>query len=232
MAVPRLPRLSSVHLVEPDTYRIIRADFYTRKVKEDLLTADDRTVVIDQVTSTIDFYLSKIRSELLAQGYRRLVHGVAGAKYINDAFDYTNEDGNRFNDSSRGAWYCAFSLSTAWKEVGFHMSVELANLGIHSLTRVYQVLKAGFMGSFHDARALERGTGILHPDTALAYPAGQELARKLIRDGANGIVYRSVRDENGMCLVAFHSHLVQNVRDGGQIRFTWSDLYSYSVAII
>lgn len=227
-----LPSLPKVNLAEPDTYRLIREDYYTRRVEEDLLAADDRRVAIDEVTATVDFHLSKIRSELLTQGFQRLIYGVSGAKYINDAFDYSSKDGYRFNDSSRGAWYCAFSLSTAWKEVGYHMSVELANLGIYTYNRKYRVLMAGFVGSFRDARNEQRGTGMLHPDKAVAYPIGQKLAKKLIKEGENGIVYRSVRDDEGTCLVAFHSHLVQNVRDGGQIQLIWDGIHSYTVDFI
>ena len=135
-----LPNFLSVHISEPNTYRIIRADYYTRRVEDDLFEAEERNIVTDEVAATVDFHLSKIRSDLLTQGYYGLVYGISGAKYINDAFKYSNEYGNRFNDNNRGAWYCAFSLSTACNEVGYHISVELENLGIHSLPRKYQKL--------------------------------------------------------------------------------------------
>ena len=57
----------------------------------------------DEVANTVDFHLSKIRSDLLTQGYHGLVSGISGAKYINDTFKYSNEDGNRFNDKNIGA---------------------------------------------------------------------------------------------------------------------------------
>lgn len=165
-----LPNLPTILLTEPNTYRIIRAEYYTRRMEADLLTVDDNIDVKDHIEATIDFYLSKIHSELLTQDFQNVVFGVPGAKYINDTFELTREGGNRFNDSKRGAWYCAFSLSTACKEVGFHVSVELANIETYPLTRKYQVLKAGFIGDFHDARAENRGIGILDPDISICVP--------------------------------------------------------------
>lgn len=52
--------------------------------------------------------------------------------------------------------YCVFGLTTACNQVGYHISVELENLGMHSVTLRYQVLKAVFLGTFRDALALER----------------------------------------------------------------------------
>ena len=70
--------------------------------------------------------------------------------------------------------------------------------------------------------------GILHEDKEIAYPLGQELARKLVSRNSNGIVYPSVRDINGTCFVAFRPEVVQRVRDGGRWLLTWNGSPAYT----
>ena len=55
----------------------------------------------------------------------------------------------------------------------------------------------------------------------MGYPAGQALARDLAGRSSNGIVYPSVRQPGGTCLVAFRPDLVQNVRQGDLWRLQW-----------
>ncbi len=109
----------------------------------------------------VEMNVADIREEFAANDFRELVYHVPGSIYINDASTYTNESGNRFNDNRRGARYCDLSLSTAAKEVGYHVSNEMANIGVLTLTRTYRILIAGFIGNFHDARNQKRGDGIL-----------------------------------------------------------------------
>ena len=45
---------------------------------------------------------------------------VYGISHVNAAFTYTRATGNRFNDGSRGAWYCSWHVLTSVAEVGFH----------------------------------------------------------------------------------------------------------------
>ena len=87
----------------------------------------------------------------------------------------------------------------------------------------YAELLADFFGPFHDLRMIDRASELaLHDDPAVAYAAGQELARRLrTEDKSNGLVYPSVRHPGGTCLVAFLPDLVQNLRQGGIWRLEW-----------
>lgn len=51
---------------------------------------------------------------------------------------------------------------------------------------------------------------------------GQVLARDVLTSGGNGILYPSVRQESGLCLVALRPHLVQNIRQGAIWDFVWA----------
>jgi RES domain-containing protein len=152
---------------------------------------------------------------------RELTYRIWGRTYINAAFAYTRDEGNRFNDRTRGAWYCAFDDLTALEEVAYHRTRELSRIRVFEDEVCYQSLLASFVGAFHDARGMVPTPDYLSPDPAVAYPLGQELARLLLNDGSTGLIYPSVRHHGGTCLVAFHPHVVQNVRFGGRWKLTW-----------
>jgi RES domain-containing protein len=154
---------------------------------------------------------------------RELVFGRAGYTFINAAFTHTRPGGNRFNDEDRGAWYCAFDVRTAIDEVAYHLARELAAIDRFENVTDTAELIADFFSTFHDLRGVDRaGEPALHDDPAIAYPAGQALARRLRKEAAsNGIVYPSLRHAGGTCLVAFRADLIQNLRQGGIWRLEW-----------
>lgn len=154
---------------------------------------------------------------------RELVFGRAGYTFINAAFTHTRPRGNRFNDDSRGAWYCAFDADAAIGEVSYHLTRELEAVGRFDNVTDYAELVADFFGPFHDVRGIDSKVDpVLHKDPAIAYPAGQVLARQLRVDHAsNGIIYPSIRHPGGTCLVCFRPDLVQNLRQGGIWRLEW-----------
>ena len=154
---------------------------------------------------------------------KELVFGRAGHTFINAAFTYTRPDGNRFNDEERGAWYCAFEGETALAEVSFHISRELEAIDRFENVTDYAELIADFIGLFHDLREDQfREDPCLSADPAIAYPAGQALAKWLRKDkDSPGLIYPSVRSKGGTCIVAFHPSLVQNLRQGSIWRLEW-----------
>jgi hypothetical protein len=154
---------------------------------------------------------------------RELVFGRAGFTFINAAFTHTRPGGNRFNDETRGAWYCGFDVETATSEVSYHLTRELEAVGRFENVTDYAELIADFFGPFHDLRTFDaKVEPVLHQDPAIAYPAGQGLARQLRTDNSsNGIIYPSIRHASGTCLACFRPDLVQNLRQGGIWRLEW-----------
>jgi hypothetical protein len=154
---------------------------------------------------------------------RELVFGRAGYTFINAAFTHTRPGGNRFNDDSRGAWYCALESETAIDEVSYHLTRELDAIGRFENVTDYAELIADLFGAFHDLRPSDFSAHrALHADPAIAYPAGQALAKQLRQEAAsNGIIYPSIRHSGGICLAASRPDLVQNLRQGGIWRLEW-----------
>jgi hypothetical protein len=151
-----------------------------------------------------------------------LVYGVPMHTFINAAFTYTRPGGNRFNDENRGAWYAGFDVETSLREVSYHLSKALKAVGRFENQTDYAELRADFIGPFFDVRDEEGPAAYLSEDTIVAYPAGQLLARSILRAGGNGIIYPSVRHNRGICIAAFRPHVVQNVRQGALWRLKWT----------
>ena len=151
-------------------------------------------------------------------GLEELVFAVPYAGVINAAFCHPNPLGSRFNGPDRGAWYAAFALATAQAEVGFHKSVQLAEIGRFEDSVTYDDYLADFSASFHDLRRARGFRPCLDPGT---YVESQALAEALLGADALGVVYPSVRHEGGTCLACFRPALITNVRRGKTYRFVW-----------
>lgn len=153
-----------------------------------------------------------------------LVRGIHNATLINAAFAHTRPGGSRFNEETRGAWYCATSVDTALAGVIFHITRFLAEANNSFDQSIdYVELFAALDTDLHDLRTLDPTDAVLHPDTAVGYSAGQALARTLRGDHHSaGVVYPSVRDPDGTCFAIFVPRLVQNVRRGGTINVEWT----------
>lgn len=224
-----LPALPLTDITEPATVRLIPTAYHKPPVLSPIVDTDEERAILEQIEGLTSARQKAERSGLSALDARELAYGVWGASYINAAFTYTRSEGNRFNDGSRGAWYCAFEDLTAIEEVAFHRTRELSRIGVFEDEAIYQSLLAGFIGEFHDARDLPRGESILGDDPERAYPLGQELASALRAEGGRGIIYPSVRNPKGTCLVAFHPQIVQNVRLGARWKIIWDGSPEYIV---
>ena len=212
-----------IDLARRDTVRLISTGRLKAPVLQPLAESPDALEQLASLESVTNARLQTQDSGLPGLHPRELVFGRPGYTFINAAFTYTRPGGNRFNDEGRGAWYGAFAVRTSLAEVSYHLTRELEAIGRFENVTDYAELIADFVGLFHNLRAADpaRETA-LHPDPAIGYPAGQALARRLrTEEASNGILYPSVRDPGGFCLVAFRPDLVQNLRQGGIWRLKW-----------
>ena len=151
-----------------------------------------------------------------------LVFGVPYAAFINASFAYWKpREPNRFN-ATRGAWYAALAVSTCMREVAWHMADFLAKSGVMTGVVDYAELFASMAGEFVDLRGAG-GHPSLDPEPAIGYPAGNAVADAARARGLNGVIYPSVRDPGGTCVVALRPNAVQSVAPGAVYRFVWSD---------
>lgn len=227
---------ASAVLAERGTTRLVPAAHVKPPVLDALVDTDAERAILEDLEGETSRRLALLTRGPADLDPRELAFSARdrqlrrwGTTYVNAAFVYTRRGGNRFNDEARGAWYCAFDALTAIAEVGYHRTRELAFIDHFYDEAVYQALLADFIGEFADLRGPTPPPSCLDPDPAIGYAAGQRLARRLREAGHRGLVYPSVRQRGGTCLVAFEPQAVQNVRPGATWRLRWSGSEHYEV---
>ena len=205
-----------------DTHRLIPSRHLAREKSVLTAIADDDDhlqAVVELDEATNDRRLAEHRL-LPGIGPEELVFAVPHAAVINAAFCHAHPLGSRFSGPDRGAWYAGFDLVTSQAEVGFHKSVQLAEIDRFEDSVTYDDYLADFSAGFHDLRRARRAfRACLDP---VSYVASQALAKRLIENDSLGVVYPSVRHAGGTGVACFRPALVMNVRRGRTHRFTWN----------
>jgi hypothetical protein len=204
-----------------DTHRLVPSCHLPRDESGLTAIADDDVhlqAIVELDAATNDRLRAESRM-LPGIGPEELVFAVPHAAVINAAFCHAHPLGSRFSGPDRGAWYAAFDLATSQAEMGFHKSVQLAEIERFEDSVTYDDYVADFSAGFHDLRRA-RGAFRACLDPA-SYVASQALGERLLENGSLGVVYPSVRLAGGTCVGCFRPALVMNVRRGRTYRFTW-----------
>lgn len=225
-------RISAVN--DRGLIRLVPATYHKPPTLRGLVDTEEEAEILAEIEGMTSARLMAERGRNLHLDRRELAYArrardlrVYGVTLVNAAFTYTRAGGNRFNDGTRGAWYCSWHVMTSVAEVAFHRTRELGYIGIYTDRARYVELHADFIGEFPELEPLHPA---LNPDPAIGYPEGQALARALQRDGHRALIYPSVRQSGGRCLVAFDPQAVQNVRPGASWDLVWDGTPEYSVA--
>ena len=151
-----------------------------------------------------------------------LVYGFPNAHIIRAAFLHPNKaGGSRFNDTTRGAWYAAEEVDTCIAEVSYHRARRLNDIidpdepdhAPRADVATYDDWQADFHAEFHVLEPAADYPECLQPEPVPeCYAAPQALARSLLSQRSNGIVYPSVRREDARCLACFRPALVYSPR--------------------
>ncbi len=147
------------------------------------------------------------------------VLGVPNASVVMAAFCHPHRGGARFTGPDLGAWYAGFSLETAHKETIHRRAQELREVATLDLVVQVRQYLADFDASFHDVRDVAKFATLYD---AGSYTVSQPFGVGLRQAGSDGMVYKSVRDPGGDCLVAFKPKLVTNVRQGTHFEYVWA----------
>jgi hypothetical protein len=140
--------------------------------------------------------------------------GGVGASWVMAPFTHIGWP-SRFSDGSWGVYYCARSLVTAVHEKAHHVGLFFAGTGeLLGTTTELRALVAAIDARFHDIRG--GFAAAHHPND---YRVAQALARTLREEDSNGVVYRSVRHEGGVCLAALRPKAVHLPISGPNLRF-------------
>jgi RES domain-containing protein len=223
-----MPEIPVAEVRFQDTHRLIPSKFSAPRYGETgtvLSRLADDAATLDALVELDGATNDRLLGEeglLPGIGVHELVFGVRYAHIVNAAFTHAAPDGGRFNSSQRGAWYAGLERLTSIAEVGYHKQKQLEEIDWpHEEVSTCDDYLADFATEFHDLRG--RGgeyEEFLQPvPLPECYLAGQRLAVDLLTRQSNGIVYPSVRNSGGTCVVCFRPALVYHVRRDARLEF-------------
>ena len=213
------------------TVRLVTTARFRDAVLRDLVDESDLDALSEIEGATSNRRIAQARGAGAVPS-NELLYGVPHAHFINASFAYAKpREPNRFNGPQRGAWYAALDVETSLAEVTFHLTEALAAAGDFNATVEYAEMLASFAGEFVDLRP-HRTHRALDPYKTIGYPAGNALADAARSRGLNGIIYPSVRQPGGTCLVALFPHAVQSVTQGNVYRVTWRGEPTPTIALV
>ena len=187
------------------TYRIIAHRPYDRPIADRLPSVMHRGA-LEQLEALTNPRLrqerdarKKIRSEDVGDPPNELVLA---------SFVYSGA--SRFTDGSFGVYYAALERATAIAESRYHTERFLTSAGMPPTEVFKRVLGATIDGVYEDVRDRPASDPLYDPDPA-RYAQSQAFALGVYaRDESDGIVYRSVRAEDGTCVAAFRPRRISH----------------------
>lgn len=200
--------------------RLVASRYPTAGLFDRVATPDD----VDGVIELEGWSNDRISGELgilSAVPRDEWVTGHAMSSVVMAAYCHPQPGGGRFSTEARGAWYAARIIETALAESVHRRTRELREVGGFETRVEMRVYLADFSAKFHDIRGGRRTSSWAALYDPSDYTASQQVARQLLNESSNGVVYRSVRNPSGECVACFRPRLVRNVRAGGHYEFRW-----------
>lgn len=144
-----------------------------------------------------------------------------GASSVMAAFTHINSRGSRFSNGSFGVYYAAATLEAAIAETMYHFEAFARDSGDPPRNEDFRVLVGTVAAEFEDVTALPdaQQASILDPDS---YAASQAYALQIRANGANGVVYPSVRHKGGECLGAFRPCAIGIPHQERHLKYRWN----------
>jgi RES domain-containing protein len=145
-----------------------------------------------------------------------------GSTCIMAAFTHPNPQGSRFSDGGYGVFYCARKRDTALAETRHHSTLFMQATREPPMRLQMRLYTVEAQGKVADLREASRGDPrIVAPDD---YSHSQAIGRSLRADGAQGILYPSVRHPGGVCLAALRTGIVKNCLHAAYLEYHWNGL--------
>ena len=127
----------------------------------------------------------------------------------------------RFNDETFGAFYAAREEATALAETHFHYARFLTAAREGYALLGVRLLLADVAADAVDIRGRVASVPELYDPDPTHYAPSQRWAASRRADGADGIVYDSVRRTGGECIALFRPRLVTRCRPGDRLAYEW-----------
>jgi RES domain len=208
--------------VRATTHRLIASRYPPVGVFDDLTQDKDELAVAFLLESATNDRLGIIAGRLHLLPPDEIVQG-AGATLVMGAFLHADPAGGRFTDGRLGAWYVATDVDTAIAETVHHSTRRLKlSDGAFPSSIQMRSLVARIDCSLIDVRGLRQERPELYDeeDYARSQAFGVALRWPKSGEGANGIVYDSVRRPQGINVCVYKPSQVR-------LPVTQADHYEY-----
>lgn len=142
-----------------------------------------------------------------------------GSSPIMAAFTQLNPEGDRFTNGTYGVFYAGRTIDTAIAETRYHRTRFLQATSEPAQELDMRVYAVDLDAELHDIRTMRESHPAFYHSSS--YGVSQDLALQLRENGSGGIVYRSVRDEDGECTAVFRPRLLSNCRQERHLCYVW-----------
>jgi len=207
--------------------RIIRSSFPPIDLFEDIADPADWPLIISAEMKTNPRLMETIGNLDLVPAGRRMAG--PGASYLMAPFTHVSTDRpSRFSDGTYGVLYAGSGFEVALFETIHHHGHFMARTNEPAgWTSQFREIVLKVDARLHDVRGKnDVYAPVLHPDD---YSASQTLGSRLRDAGSDGIVYPSVRHEDGDCVGLFYPDCAADPVQGRHIDYHWNgsrvDLY-------
>ncbi|PEQ14343.1 hypothetical protein B2G71_01725 [Novosphingobium sp. PC22D] len=204
----------------PGAVRIIRSAWPPIDLFEDIADPADWPLLISAEQKTNPRLMETIGNLDLVPLARRV--GGAGASYLMSPFTHVSpERPSRFSDGGFGVLYAAKAFETALFETIHHHARFMARTAEPpGWTSQFREIVLDVEAALHDLRARDRAADpLLDPGS---YARSQDLARRLRREGSDGLVYPSVRHVEGECVALFYPDGGSRPVQGRHLDYHWN----------
>jgi hypothetical protein len=200
------------------TNRLIPSRYPSAGILDRIALPDDLDAIVELEAWTNDRVSTEL-GLLHVIPREEWVTGAPMASVVMAAFCHPRPGGGRFSAPGRGAWYAGRSVETALAESIYHRTRELAEVASYETRMQMRLYHADVDAAFHDLRGrAKQFPGVYDQES---YVASQRLGAALLAEGANGIVFDSVRHAGGECLACFRPPLIRNVRVAAHYEYVW-----------
>lgn len=204
----------------PQAVRIIRSAHPPIDLFEDIADPADWPLLISAEQKTNPRLMETIGTLDLVPSARRV--GGPGASYLMAPFTHISTDRpSRFSNGSYGVLYAGSRFEVALHETIFHHGRFMAQTGQPAgWTSQFREIVLQVAGELHDLRGDAPGLSeIVSPHD---YAAAQALGARLRGAGADGVLYPSVRCDDGECVGLFYPDLAANPTQGRHLDYHWN----------
>ena len=198
-------------------YRIIPSRFPPINLFEEVADPADLEAVFEIEALTND-RLREEAGDLSLVPMEDRISGP-GTSPIMAAFTHLNPDGDRFTDGSYGVFYAGSDIETSIAETKHHRTKFMLATKEPAQELDMRVYAVDLDANLHDIRDMRETEAVYyHPEK---HAVSQELAAHLRKSGSDGIVYQSVRHEDGECAAVFRPRLLSNCRQERHLCYVW-----------